>query len=444
MTYKSKDWVFTLLAAIIVFVGCIVNLSGGDTDEESYSYNDESSAEVQESISWDLTDGVLTISGKGAMPDFEDTSEDLWQNRYKEVTHIVIEDGVTSIGDFAFYSYKNLESVNIPDSVTTIGNYAFCYCENLTNVTIPDSVTTIGDFGFYGCESLTSINIPGALINIGERALNNCDSLTSITVGEGNQYFTDENGILFNKDKTAIIKYPPQKSGVSYTIPDSVIIIGDYTFYCCNSLISIGIPDRVTTIGNYAFAGCENLTSITVPDGVTTIGDHAFYYCEHLTSITVGEGNQYYTDEDGILFNKDKTAIIQYPPLKSGDRYTIPDSVTAIGDGAFSTCDSLTSITIPDGVTSIGDWAFYSCDGFTSITIPNSVDAIGDYMFYYCKSLTKVTIPDSVTAIGYRAFHYCDSLNTVYYGGSEGQWNNIDIEDDNSPLTGANIIYNYN
>ena len=300
------------------------------------------------------------------------------------LTSVTIPDSVTSIGEEAFYGCWDLTRLTIPGSVTSIDKDAFCFCSSLTSVTIPDSVTSIGDSAFYGCESLTSVTIPGSVTSIGSCAFYGCASLTSVT------------------------------------IPDSVTSIGGSAFYDCSSLTSVTIPDSVTSIGDYAFYGCESLTSVTIPDSVTSIGNCAFASCTSLTGIWVAEGNSHYAnDASGVLFNKDKTTLVQCP-------------------GAFA------AYTVPNSVTSIGEYAFSHCTSLTSVTIPNSVTSIGEHAFSYCTSLTSVTISDSVTSIGEYAFYDCTSLTDVYYAGSEAQWKAISISSNrNDDLLTANIHYNY-
>ncbi len=184
--------------------------------------------------------------------------------------------------------------------------------------------------------------------------------------------------------------------------------------FCYNKNIkAIIIEKSVTSIGNYAFRYCTSLTSVTIPDSVTSIGYSAFMNCTSLTSINVEKNNINYSSINGVLFNRNQNELICYPAGKNDKNYEIPDSVTSIGDSAFSDCKSLTSVTIPDSVTSIGEYAFSDCKSLTSVTIPDSVTSIGDYAFYHCESLTSVTIPDGVTSIGDSAFRYCTSLTSV-------------------------------
>ena len=275
-------------------------------------------------------------------------------------------------------------------------------------------------------------------------------------------------GDMYNWHYSGDVPWDSKRSSVkTVVIGDSVTSIGECAFYYCTGLTSVTIPDSVTSIGDGAFENCTGLTSVTIPDSVTSIGDEAFNNCTRLTSITVKEGNpKYSSDEYGVLFNKDKTLLIQYPIGNKRTSYTIPDSVTSISYAAFSGCTSLTSVTIPDSVTSIGEAAFWLCTSLTSVTIgnsvtsigssafsicvsltsvtiPDSVTSIGNGAFYFCTSLTRVTIPDSVTSIGDNAFISCTSLTDVYYTGSKEDWNKISIGLYNGCLTNATIHYNY-
>ena len=301
---KNVKKLTSLLLVIIMIFGTlpVVSLAADVVDSGTYGDN----------LTWTLdSEGLLTISGSGEM--WDDYLP--WSDYEDSIKTVQINNGVTSIGDFAFYYCSSLTNITIPDSVTSIGDDAFCSCSGLTSITIPDSVTSIGYYAFAYCSSLTNITIPDSVTSISDDAFCSCSGLTSIT------------------------------------IPDSVTSIGYSAFENCSSLTSITIPDSVTSIGNYAFYNCSRLTSITIPDSVTSIGDWAFYGCSSLTSITMDVNNLYYSSDNyGALFNKDKTTLIQYPAGNTRTFYAIPNSVTSIGNSAFEDCSNLTSITIPDSV----------------------------------------------------------------------------------------------
>ena len=207
---------------------------------------------IEGNLTWKLyEDGTLNISGTGAMKNYNNTDNLSPVHMNSSVKKIVIEEGVTSIGNAAFSGCISLTNITIPDGVTSIGIMVFYNCTSLTSITIPDSVTSIGNSAFNSCTSLTSITIPDSVTRIGKYAFYDCSSLTSIT------------------------------------IPDSVTSIGESVFSFCSSLTSITIPDSVTSIGNSAFYGCSSLTSLTIPNSVTSIGYAAFYDCSSLTSITI-------------------------------------------------------------------------------------------------------------------------------------------------------------
>jgi hypothetical protein len=283
---------------------------------------------------WAITgtsgDYMLIISDNGAMENYTYDSPSPWYSYQNDIKTLDIQQGVTSIGDYAFYGCP-ITDVTIPNSVESIGNYAFYSCSDLTSITIGNSVKSIESGAFYGCSDLTAINVDA-----------------------NNPNYSSINGVLFNKLQNELIQCPVGKTG-NYTILNSVTAIGSSAFHDCTGLISITIGNSVTSIGWSAFFGCTGLTSVTIPNSVTSLGNYAFYGCTGLTSVT------------------------------------IPNSVTDIGGRAFSDCSGLTSVTIPNSVTSIGYSAFSGCTGLTSVTIPNSVITIGYRAFYDCSSLTSVT-----------------------------------------------------
>ena len=321
-------------------------------------------------------------------------------NNYISLTNVTIPDSVTSIGASAFIFCSNLTNITLPKGVTSIGDGAFKDCSSLTSITIPFGVTSIRNSTFYGCSSLTSIAIPKSVTSIGYGAFYYCKSLTSITIPDS---VLSIGGYAFSACKTL----------TSITIPDSVLSIGNSAFSSCEELTRITLPNSVISIGNDTFLGCNKLTSITIPNSVTSIGERVFAGCSSLTAINVAEANKFYSSVDGVLFNKDKTELICYPPSKVDDSYSIPNSVTSIGASAFIYCSNLTNITLPKGVTSIGDGAFKDCSSLTSITIPFGVTSIRNSTFYGCSSLTSITIPNGVTSIGDSAFSGCTSLTSI-------------------------------
>ena len=224
---------------------------------------------------------------------------------------------VKVIAGGAFPFCPHLTNIEIPIGVTSIGDRAFSGCSNLTSIEIPSSVKSIGDSAFYNCSALTSIEIPSSVTSIGDSAFQYCNKLENITVDPSNaNYCSDEYGVLFNKDKTELIQYPVGNTRTQYTIPSSVKSIEAYAFSFCSALetVTFGDKSQLESIGRSAFSSCSNLTGIEIPSSVTSIGDNAFSGCDKLGNITVDPSNaNYCSDEYGVLFNKDKTELIQYP-----------------------------------------------------------------------------------------------------------------------------------
>ena len=238
------------------------------------SANAETSGTCGPNLTWHLTDnGVLTITGEGKMTDYSYPKRAPWGNSSKKVKRIIIGDGVTTIGGFAFDGCSALTSVNIPNSVKTIEWAAFSGCSALTSVTIPNRVTTIKGFAFSGCSSLTSVTIPNSVTEIGDYAFTNCSALTSVTIP--NSVTTIKVDAF--KDCSAL---------TSVTIPNSVTTIGNNAFENCSALISVTIPNSVTTIGTLTFRDCTNLQKVNIGNSVKTIGIFAFGNCTSITQIS--------------------------------------------------------------------------------------------------------------------------------------------------------------
>lgn len=251
-------------------------------------------------VTWLLDDnGTLTISGSGKIEDYRSDIDQPWYSNRSDITSVVIEPGVTSIGSLAFYKCSNLTSITIPSGLTSIGEMAFFNCSALTSVTIPNGVISIGNFAFGSCTGLKSITIPSSVTSIENNIFQDCTGLTNITVDSSNPSFCSESGVLFNKDKTTLIYCPRRKTG-SYTIPDGVTAIGDYAFYYCSGLTSVTIPSSVTSIGGSAFQHCTGLTSITIPNSVTSIVNLAFWDCDSLTIVYIPSGVNFVPDESGL------------------------------------------------------------------------------------------------------------------------------------------------
>lgn len=313
---------------------------------EPITYTYVASGNCGEGVQWgyDEEAQTLVISGSGDMEVYGLSRKVPWLAYRNTIARVVIENGVTSVGDQAFGQCTSLTSIDISDSVIRIGPEAFMDCSNLTHIIIPDSVTSIGLCAFDSCNSLINI-----------------------------------------------------------VLPKNITSIEDSTFMRCSSLTSITIPDSVTDIERSAFSGCTGLTTITIPDNVTSIGYGAFMGCINLTDIKVSDGNKNFMSWDGVLFDAEKTAVLAYPGGRTGT-YTIPSGVSIIGPETFAGCTNLTGITIPDSVTSIEANAFLGCTGLTSIDISGSITRIGGGALSGCTGLTSIIIPDGVTSIGEYAF----------------------------------------
>ena len=465
MKKKLKSALSLLLCMIMVFGAVAVGGEGIELPSISDIFGTKATAATSgtcgDNLTWsfDESTGTLEISGTGDMTNYSWANRP-WENSEDLITTVTIGNGVTSIGDYAFYSFDKLAKASIPYGVTKIGNSAFEFCPSLTSVAIPNSVTNIGDSAFRNCTGLASITIPDGVTNIGEyvfsscnltsitipsnvtsiddSAFSDCQKLNQINVAPTNATFSSENGVLFNKEKTKVISYPEGKKETSYTVPDGVASIGEYAFSSCSSLTSITVPNSVISIDKGAFSCCSSLTNITLPDGVMSIGSDAFFK----TKIYCNKSNW----KDSVLYigkhliKAENTVSGEYV-IQSGTRtiadeafefsknltnITVPDGVTSIGNEAFYCCDNLTSITIPSSVMRIGKRAFSSCDNLKNVTIPNGITYIGDGAFEWCESLTDISIPGSVIEIGNRVFYGCENLTKINVDSSNTKYSSAD------------------
>lgn len=394
--------------------------------------------------SYDTESETLTISGTG---EFEPINEET----AKRAQNVVIEDGITAVPPRAFINYRYVTQVTLPDSVTKVGENAFSSCP-VTNITLPDSMTQIGKGAFQGCQSLEEITLPSGLTKIEADTFRGCD-LKSVV------------------------------------LPDGITSIGQEAFSRCDYLETIEFPDGLLGIGTRAFEGCK-LSQVSLPASLIRIGDDAFGYCADLNDIRVAEENPIYKVENGMLVDKSSKTLVFCERNKVTAE--IPEDVTKIGMGAFRDCALLTNIVWTENVNSIGAEAFERCTSLTSVEIPDGVVTYGGRIFKGCTnlkelrvpskyewtfpsvgiedqlmivrigegvtslrgafggafggafsgftSMTTVYLPASLTEIGENSFKDCYSLKTVYFAGTEAQWQAVTIATRNPELSLATVI----
>ena len=431
-----------------------------------------------DNLTWTLScDSVLTISGTGPMIE-NMFSGSPWASKRLAIKSVIIEDGVTSIGWYAFENCKNLRSVSIPNSVTKMGFYAFQNCSTLTSVTIPNGVTRIKGSTFRNCIALTEVHLSNNCDSIGDYVFENCKALTSVTIPSSVIFM----GVYTFNKCTALS---------SVTFENGVKMIGRYAFGDCSALPSVTIPGSVTTISNYAFRGCSAMASVTIEEGVDTIGQQAFYKCSALQSVTIPssvtsirwrafydcnalsdiyvswtETAQIPSWEDitsktpisSIRLHVPCVAVGVYKEKPAWKEYTIVGGDVASGTcGAAGneanvtwtlSCDSvltisgtgemkdyssasdsnlpwkiyqamIKSVVIEAGVTKIGNYAFANCSKLASVTIASSVTSIGVRAFANCANLKFVTIPSTVATLGQNMF-YSSGITDLYLEWTSG------------------------
>ncbi len=331
-----------------------------------------------------------------------------------------IPSGVTEIGEAAFNSCRALQSVTIPAGVTVLPKNCFNSCIALTSIDIPGTVKTIGMNAFGGCTAATSITlgegvesigitafsssqitgvtIPASVTSLSPDAFNGSNSLAAFTVDEGNPNYSSVSGVLYNKEKTVLLRCPPGKTG-SCLVALTCTEIADNSCENCMQLTGIAIPSSVTRIGNNAFQN-SGLTSITIPESVTELGNGALQSCQSLVTATV----------NASISELPNYVINGCPALVS---VVLGPSIHAYGLGAFSYCTSLTSVTIPEGLTEIPESCFYGCSSLTSFELPATLTVLGQNAFSGCSGLTGITLPEGLEVIGGSAFMDCSGITAI-------------------------------
>ena len=389
------------------------------------------------SLKWKYDTGTktLTISGQGEMPNY-DWQGMPWVDFEETMTKVVIENGVTKIGDFAFYRAKELISVKFPASgLTQIGENAFGYCQKLelsvlpeglirigrsaftdcdklSLVTFPESLEEIGEQGFFQCRNLLSVTISAGIKKIGAAAFSGCRNLEAVTVDGRNTEYVSENGVLFDKNKTVLMLHPAKRPWTKYDIPSSIKKIDKGAFNGCYNLTTVTIPNGLTSIEERAFTYCSYLSSLAIPASVTNIAEGAIFGCWYFEGCTVAPENNHYKSVNGVLFNHDQTTLLVYPKNHGVTEYVIPAGVKRIGELAFFSNDDLTSVKFPAGLKEIGEWAFQNTK-LTSVSLPAGFTKISGQAFRNCPNLTSVRLPAEVTEIGLSAFTGCKNLKKL-------------------------------
>lgn len=390
-----------------------------------------------------------------------------------QLEKITLPEGLKVLGERAFYFVDTLKEINMPETLESIGSGAFIGCSELIAVRVPDSVTELGWGAFDSCTNLQSIYFGSGIQSVNSELLTGCSSLMNITVAEDSQVFSVEDGVLFNKDKTELIKYPGAKTDKEYTVPATVKTIKTEAFSHVAQLENITIPEGVETLEESAFWSCDELRFVKIPDSVTSMGygfsnckklervfigknanvidmHSTFADCDSLIAIDVDEENPYCASVNGVLYNKDVTKIIKFPKGLDMKSYKLPLTVKEVYYPAFADqegyydefYDNLEiyvddclleydyqdkgNIVVKTGTRVIGSHAFWAESQIWGISLPEEIRYIGSMAFSCMDMLQAIYIPAGVKYIGTDAFWVSDICYDIYYGGSESQWKSIE------------------
>lgn len=450
MTYSKK------LLSIILSIFILISISTG--------FNLSAFAEsgkCGDNITWsyDSSLGLLKISGTGAMYDYNSRSNPAPYKDFDGINSIIIDDGVTRIGDMAFCFLNKAKNVKIGNSVITIGEDAFYKCENISSVDIPNSVEKIENGAFYNCSSLSKIKIGSGVKSIESNAFQICDSLMNVYIYNLENWFNiDFEAIDSNPLFYASNLYLNDQLLTDLIIPDSIYTVKNYTFFSCESIKSVKFTNAITTIGDYSFAKCKNLANVELGNSVQKIGESAFEECINLKNINIPNSvksiNYSAFSKTGLIEVKipknvsefKGTALKGCPYLnkitvdKDNKTYDSRDNCNAvILTSANKLLVGCNNTSIPHTVNSISVFSFNTCEGLNEIIIPYGVNEILEGTFMNCSQLQSVTFTKNLKYIEGNTFYGCSNLTDVYFIGNQNDWDNIKIYD--NTIKNANVHF---
>lgn len=386
----------------------------------------QTSGTCGEGVTWsyDETTHTLTFSGGGEMDNGDLGDLTPWKDLIEQIFYIVIEDGITSICDYAFEGTTQLKGITIPDSVTSIGESAF-ERSSLAQIELHDGITYIGRSAFEW-SSLEEVTVPAGVKELSFGVFRKCGNLKSVVLSEGlttidGDAFTDctaLQSIIIPNSVTVLEDAFLRCSALEQiTLGNNVSYISKSCFQDCTALREINIPDSITAINSWAFQNCSALEMVTIGAGVETLATNAFWGCTALKTFVVDPDNPLLCGDDaGVIYNKDRTRLILMPNGYVGE-YAVQEGTETIGQEAGYGCLSLTGLILPDSVTEIDFYAFLGCSALKYVKLGEGLERIRAEAFRECKSLESVVFPASLTRLDNLAFGFCTGLRTIeFYG----------------------------
>ena len=330
---------------------------------------------------YDPKDSSLTLSGTGALPDYP-IGQAPWFEFNDQIDTVVLKEGVTRIGDYAFYNCTELTSVEIPEGVTYIGESAFACCQSLESVTIPGSVTEIGEGAFESCDSMMVLELASGLKCVGAFAFSECVALRELVLPN-------------TVERIERSAFAGTMALHELVIPGNVQEIGDNAFNGCIQLSSLTLSEGIRVIEEMAFSNCSDLTEVLIPASVECLGDGVFSDCLAMTQIAVAPESEHFVVRDDILYSKDLSVLVHYPASKEEQEFTIPEEVRKIAGLAFASNYFLMEVMLGDHLEEVGSYAFARCSSLSFMSLPAQTTRLGVSPFHDCTMLLEIEVDPS-------------------------------------------------